>query len=74
MAWVTWWPAALELRYAELCCGLYEFLRAPPDLCHLQRATDYLRQLELYPDAPLQRHRIRWTRMWIQETKAVFAG
>ena len=74
MAHVSWWPKDTRLHYAKLCCGIYEYLRAPPCLKHLAAAMQYLEILNQNPEAHMQRDRIRWTTEWIQATKAVFVG
>ena len=73
-AHVAWWPRDARLHYAALCCGIYEYLREPPCLTHLGKATEYLAELNQYPHAPMQRDRILWTREWIRGARAVLAG
>lgn len=64
---VTWRPPLRCLHYPMLYCGVYEFLRAPPDITKWQRAVHYLRTLQkcCHPDNQLQCDRIRWTQAWI---------
>ena len=74
-AYVRWWPPTQRLHYAELCCGIYEFLRLPPGVEHLREATQYLNVLSQTPQAPMQPDRILWTREWIRAAKiAAFVG
>jgi len=75
MAYVSWWPRDYRLHYAELCCGIYEFLRMPPCHEHLAEAIQYYDVLMMYRAAPMQMDRILWTREWIRDAKAsVFVG
>ena len=74
-AYVKWWPPSRGLHYAELCCGIYEYLRLPPCIEHLREAIQYLNVLSQAPQAPMQHDRIRWTREWIHAAKiATFVG
>ena len=73
-AMVAWRPLDKDLHYTALYFGIYEYLRAPPCLDFLARAEDYLRSLLQFPHAPMQQHRIRWTRRWIDATKALHSG
>lgn len=65
VAFVSWWPKNRSLHYPKLYRGIYEYLREPPEIKHLDRAKKYLSELLDYPYAPMQRDRIAWTEEWI---------
>ena len=64
-AWVTWRPADRSLHYPELYKGVWEFVRMPPRRETEARGREYLDILKQYPNAPLQRDRIRWVTAWL---------
>lgn len=64
---VNWRPASMDLHYPALYCGVYEFLREPPDRRYFARAVRYVRALKkcCYAGNTLQLDRIRWTQAWL---------
>jgi len=63
---VNWLPPDRDLHYNMLYCGIWEYLREPPNAAYFKKAKDYLATLMQCPNAGrLQRDRIRWTRAWI---------
>ncbi len=71
---VSWRPPQTFLHYHELYCGIYEYLRAPPDPEHHEGAVEYLTRLRhnrtIYRLLPsvlrLQDHRILWVMEWLK--------
>ena len=66
MVFVAWRPANMSLHYPALYAGIYEYLRDEPCREYLDEAQAYLNELLPYPNALLQRDRIRWVREWIR--------
>jgi hypothetical protein len=70
---VSWRPPQTHLHYNALYCGIYEYLRAPPDPDRRAEAVAYLMDLQensiRYPLIPqmrvLQEHRILWVLEWL---------
>ena len=71
-AYVSWWPKRLACR--QIVFYIFEYLRKPPDPTYLQRAREYLQDLQQHPNAPLQQERIQWTQQWIRETELLLVG
>ena len=63
----NWRPQSTALHYTALYMGIYEYLRETPDARHEQFIRGYLTDLQEYPNAPMQRHRIMWTTEWLAQ-------
>jgi len=63
----NWRPRWTQLHYHALYMGIYECLRERPNPSHEIFIRGYLSELEEYPNAIMQRHRIWWTREWLAE-------
>ena len=71
---ISWRPPLTYLHYNELYCGIYEYLRAPPDPQFRESAVEYLMDLQqnsvMYNLIPkirrLQTDRIMWVLEWLK--------